>query len=327
MPIPDGWRYLIYLLTVAAGLGFAVLTLFLRRDILYTLRELIPTSTKISPPPQRRTRLVWLLYWTCGAVAGTAMIIAGLATSPNPQSSSPPSHISTALQTETPTTMNSPTPPPATDVPQQEIKDLFPFYLRSTWTFNFSMLSIDPSMPTSGTFSTQVLMIESGQYDKVRIIQVEQKGHGYVNDCSRSSWESGGSTTWYVADQYRLYHACSSSEATSIALDLNASEEPETLPAPDLVTPLHVGQYWAAFPDTLPTVAPDYHWYVQSQGRVSVPAGEFMDCYRITLHTLPDTTIRWVCPGMGLVATEYHHRTNGTSYRAELIDLKIEISP
>lgn len=324
---PKEWRYLIYLVTASAGLGFTTLTIVLHRNILFILRELILASTRSSLPPRRKARLLWLLYWICGAVAGTGLIAAGLVTSQSPQAACPISPVSHTQQTATPITMISPTPPPATRVPQQEIKDLFPFYLGSTWTYNYKRVTSTPSKPTSGTFSKRVIMIETGWYDKVRVIHIEQEGDNYFDDCSDDAWEAGSNPMWYVADQYRLYHTCSLSEASGLAMDLYASELPETMPLPDYVAPLFVGRYWADSQDTLASLAPDYHWYVQSQGLVSVPAGEFVGCYRITFYTLPDATIRWVCPGVGLIATEYHHPTGGESYRAELISFQVGAMP
>lgn len=82
--------------------------------------------------------------------------------------------------------------------------------------------------------------------------------------------------------------------------------------------PFEIGDSWKAFPDIPVDNDPSCQWYVETQSDVVVPAGAFKDCYRITLYTNPDTTIKWVCKGVGLVAWEYHHNGAVVDYRAEL---------
>jgi hypothetical protein len=44
-----------------------------------------------------------------------------------------------------------------------------------------------------------------------------------------------------------------------------------------------------------------------------------MHFHRLALITRPDETIRWVCPGVGIVVWEYHHHGPVSDYRVELV--------
>jgi hypothetical protein len=70
--------------------------------------------------------------------------------------------------------------------------------------------------------------------------------------------------------------------------------------------PLTSGGQWGD-PQMLANHDGRYVWVVEAAGTVTVPAGTFEGCYKATMLTNPDTTLRWFCPGRGLVRYEYHH--------------------
>lgn len=94
--------------------------------------------------------------------------------------------------------------------------------------------------------------------------------------------------------------------------------------APTFEGPFEVGDIWRWDPHRpINKEYIDYQWYVLEKVDISVPAGNFENCYRIVLSTLPDNTVKWVCPGVGLVAEEYHHVGSTHDYRIELANFEM----
>jgi hypothetical protein len=214
-------------------------------------------------------------------------------------------------------------------------KDVFPEFLGYVWTYNVSRVTESPDNESEqykiGQFTKRIASIETGISDYARIIAVDQSGENYMSECS-ATLTSGDLDIWYVVDDTRFYVACSKEEAYQIAVDLrneNQNGPTERLLTPEYVIPFKVGNLWTWDPTLPPRDDTNYQWYVQAKVDVTVPAGEFHECFRIVLGTLGSTTIRWVCPGVGLVAAEYHHYGAINDYRAELISyglLKTESS-
>jgi hypothetical protein len=215
----------------------------------------------------------------------------------------------------------------------EKIDDFFPLHLGTTWTYTFSDLNEDYEVEgaTMGTYTERVVMITTGPSDEFRLIGIEQEGESMLSPCYGSTRVVGDLPLWYVTDNQRLYAACSQWEAFSIAESLvGSSEDGETdsVWPPQLVVPIDVGDVWPAFPGGLSEpVVPDYNWHVEAKADVNVPAGVFTDCFKISLRTLPDAISRWVCPGVGVAAMEYHHSTVARDYRAELREIGLHTGP
>ena len=64
-----------------------------------------------------------------------------------------------------------------------------------------------------------------------------------------------------------------------------------------------------------------YCWYVEKMEDVTVPAGTFKDCFKITYDTCPDTETEWYYPGVGIVKYEYRHHGTITNETRELIKI------
>lgn len=229
---------------------------------------------------------------------------------------------------------------PTTNVNKQSspdrITDVFPFYVGGTWVYNFGILSeaIDTGSPrigqVIGSYTERVVIIETGFANSIRIIGVEQTGENFLSTCSSQALVSGDLTLWYVADSHRLYTECSRADAFATAMNLRLEGDRGTTPIsemPEYVVPFEVGNLWPAFPDPSPRDDTAYQWHVEALVEVNVPADRFVDCYRIVLFTLPDSSVRWVCPGVGLVAQEYHHHGSVVDYRAELTSYEVSPHP
>ncbi len=225
---------------------------------------------------------------------------------------------------------------PTSEIAYDKVSDVFPMFAGATWTYSFvrSVETWDGQTQSiqqiSGYYVEQVLFVETGVADYVQVIGVRQTGENFFDVCSRQYVTAGELDVWYVVDEHRLYRTCSKNEANAIANGIRYESENGDSPLlnmPQYVVPFVEGHDWAAFPDIPPRDDKMYRWHVDAETDISVPVGKYENCFRIALYTLPDTTIRWVCSGVGLVASEYHHRGAVDDYRAELMSLDIRVSP
>lgn len=210
-----------------------------------------------------------------------------------------------------------------------EVFEMFPMFVGSLRTYSYFRSSgPDPGPLFSDIwfYTERVIFIETGFEDNVRIIGVEQTGGNFLTCCSDESQIPGVPDLWYITDNKRLYYACSRSEAWEIANAIQHERELGTSPlllTPEYVLPFKVGDLWGALPDDPPRDDTWYQWHVEARVDVTVPAGKFENCFRIVHFTLPDSVIRWVCPGIGLVASEYHHHGTPIDWRMELVSFEL----
>lgn len=218
---------------------------------------------------------------------------------------------------------------PRMQIDINDLTKIFPIYVGSTWTYNYSHFieptnAINPpTNPEFGQFTVTVAVIDTGLSDKIKVVGMKVSGEKYFNNCFNEGQElyTGDLQTWYVLDSESLYAACTREEAYTIA---NARlENPDTFVIstsvlPMFKAPIEVGKVWPAFAHLPPSDDTNYKWYIESQVNVDLPVGEFKDCFRILLNTTGDSLVRWICPGIGLVAEEYHHRGAIKDYRFEL---------
>ena len=271
------------------------------------------------------TCLFWPLGWIGKCVPAPTSRLTGIAqATPTSRATEvivvAPTTTATPIVTVTPALTNQ-----SSTVEPNTIGDIFPMFIGSTWSYNFGKVTQATDEEGSrilqfiGSYTETVVAIETGLSDKAKIIGVEITGESFMNHCAGDDFISGDLDTWYVLDDSRLFQLCSRDEASAVATEMVRGQTQATPSVlPEYVAPFEVGKLWPAFPDTAPREDTCYQWHVESKVDVRVPAGEFKDCYRLLLCTLPDTVIRWVCPGVGLVAVEYHHHGSIEEYRAEL---------
>lgn len=169
------------------------------------------------------------------------------------------------------------------------------------------------------TYTEKVLFVESGSYERIHIYKVEQTGEIYDLDCTTWETRQGPANKWYITFDNKLYTACSEDGKNSILQSLYEERmSPDTASkiTPKIIFPLQEGNGWGAI--SAPREDNMYKYYVETKTNLSTPAGSFADCYKIVFYTLGDSSIRYVCPGVGDVALEYHHYGNPINYRVEL---------
>ncbi len=147
------------------------------------------------------------------------------------------------------------------------------------------------------------------------IAGIEVTGQGLIIGCQANPEDAD---YWLVIEDSAIYRTCTHDEANSLADALLAGETPDRL-VPEYILPLLNGQMWPGFTDLAERDDGMYQWIVEGSDDISVPAGEFTGCLRLILRTLPDATIKWICPGVGLTAMEYHHHGQLHYLRLELL--------
>jgi hypothetical protein len=235
----------------------------------------------------------------------------------------------TPITTHTPLPIGTPNPTQTPTTPPQTIMEFFPYYLGSSWTFYYNHLTADEQDPEKvvtieGSFTDQVEFIESDGSGIFRQIGIRRTGTPPSTDPSTSCF---GDTFWYLIEQNRLFDACSIEEIEELTQD-HQKETVTGVMSDDLIwhhmysVPLEVGDKWGGFGGISEEYS-DYWWYVEAQEDVVVPAGNFKDCYRLIFRTNPDATVRWICPGIGVVAAEYDHFGSRNEVKLELINFSI----
>ena len=214
-----------------------------------------------------------------------------------------------------------------TPVPKLDLfTETFPFFVGQRWAYSFAI-----ETETGGTeilsFTETVDMVTTGADEAVRIYRVQQEGDILDMYCGGWSLKPGSSTIWYITDDERVYIACTDDEANDIAIALFA-EQPDfennnLLNTPDYMLPLAEEKIWPAFVDLPAREDKMYQWYTANQTVLQVPAGNYEGCYQVVLMTLPDSSTRYICPGIGLAAAEYRHHGSMVNYRLELTSVSM----
>jgi hypothetical protein len=202
-----------------------------------------------------------------------------------------------------------------------ETRNYFPYFIGSTWTYNISHVT-DSSSAIIEKYSETVILIETGLGDKAQIIGLKTIGDIPINNCPYLDIENTLKNIWLVIDNSRIFQVCSREEAITIATSIVHNIELADTLFPIFLVPMKIGQLWKAFPGIAPRNDTSYQWLVEAIVDVSVPEGQYEDCFRLLLYTNPDSTIKWVCKGVGLVAWEYHHHGSINDYRVELSEYK-----
>jgi len=91
------------------------------------------------------------------------------------------------------------------------------------------------------------------------------------------------------------------------------------------VFPLSVNQEWGNIEDRPRNTAGLYCYIVEEVEDVTVPAGTFHDCFRITFRSIADELVQWFKPGVGVVKSTYHHNGSIDDELYELEAYKIDV--
>jgi hypothetical protein len=175
-----------------------------------------------------------------------------------------------------------------------------------------------------GQYSETVFLVDHTLGPSVQLVGVEQVGDSpdafmCTSDADRKFDPLSKSQFWYIIDSYRIFSKCDRAEAIELAKKLVASPSGNIQEVPDYLLPFKVGELWGADPAYPKRDDDFYQWSIEDgETDVTVPAGKFKGCYALFYRTMPDHEIRWICPSVGLVATEYEHHGTTHHIRIEL---------
>jgi hypothetical protein len=229
-------------------------------------------------------------------------------------------------------TNKAPIPATAINTVIDPIIEYFPLFVGSTRTY-----TVGNSTPQVGggdglvefisNYTEKVIMVESSPYDAIHIYKAEQTGEIYDLDCTGWSTIQGPKNKWYITYDTNLYVACDEAEKNRVVDSLysqyflKTSVSNPALTLSRIVFPLAKDSKWdwiSGTPTLLEHSDNMYVWWVEAKVNLTTPAGQFDDCYKISLYTYSDSSFKYLCKGVGIVALEYHHHGSPVNYRVEL---------
>lgn len=212
------------------------------------------------------------------------------------------------------------------------IIEYFPLFVGSTRTY-----TVGNSTPQVGggdglvefisNYTEKVILVESSPYEAIHIYKVEQTGEIYDLDCTGWSTMQGPNNKWYITYDTNLYVTCDEAEKDRVVDTLSSQYFLKTtvsnpaLTLSRIVFPLAKDSKWdwiSGTPTLLEHSDNMYVWWVEAKVNLTTPAGQFDDCYKISLYTNSDSSFKYICRGVGIVALEYHHHGSPVNYRVEL---------
>jgi hypothetical protein len=252
--------------------------------------------------PSRSTLpLVALLILVIGMLAGCQALPPIIA--PTLAATEPPTPEPTATPPATPRPTPSPSPTPAPTLRPGEppVLALIPLALGASWTYSVTLdYQAGFSVAHWSGVVTETLSEATRQGD-AQVFRAETTG---ALPLDTPPYEA---LRYYVALDETLYHLFESLDPAELIRAQGKGFEGEQIAK----WPLRVGQTWGD-PDLGGIHGTMYRWVVEAEEEQRTPAGTFLSCYRVVYRTNPDVTMRWYCPGVGLVRYQYHH--NGTRH-------------
>ena len=159
------------------------------------------------------------------------------------------------------------------------------------------------------------------QLRTLKVLSTETRGDFKITKMQEEGTPEGTITFFYVVDNKngRIYSY--SNEQIKMILPNNNDVTIEG--SPEYIFPLQVGSKWGD-PESLNRKDKMYFYYVERLEDVTVPAGTFKECFKIIHYTLPDETIQWFCPNVGVVRLEYRHHGTIHNLISELKEINLK---
>jgi hypothetical protein len=175
------------------------------------------------------------------------------------------------------------------------ITTVIPLAKGAAWTYDAKIDYVDQAQDKHWTGKIIESITDSSKQGDAQVFTSELSGHPIRTDPSETK-------TLYVALANRLYHVSDGADIAALVANKGKDNGSDEL----LEWPLDVNQRFGD-PDMLANNDPMYVWVVEATEDVSVPAGKYAGCYRLSLRTTPDRIVSWFCPGVGIAKWEYHH--------------------
>jgi|GEM_PF-2252188 len=185
--------------------------------------------------------------------------------------------------------------------------DYFPLAEGNYWVYQDRIEIQDPQgnfEVESKSIGEKVKVKRINQLRTLKVLSTETRGDFKIAKMQEEGTPEGMIIFFYIVDNKngKIY----SYSDEQIKTILPNSEEINIEGSPEYIFPLQVGSKWGA-PESLERKDKMYFYYAEKLEDITSPAGTFKNCLKIVHHTLPDETIQWFCPNVGIVRLEYRH--------------------
>ena len=158
------------------------------------------------------------------------------------------------------------------------------------------------------------------QLRTLKVLSTETRGDFKIVKMQEEGTPEGIITFFYVVDnKNRRIYSYSNEEIRTI---LSNDKDITIRGSPEYIFPLQVGLKWGE-PESMKRKDNMYVFFVEKIEDVTVPAGTFKNCFKIVYYTLPDETIQWFCPNVGVIRFECRHHGTINNLVSELKQLHI----
>lgn len=201
---------------------------------------------------------------------------------------------------------------------QNPLPDL-PLKLGATWVYSNVVYSgANPQNVLTSTYVYTDVIIETRSVPPYFAAEVSRTVSLMAGEPLFNAPEA--ETGWYVISGTQVY------KQPGNALDFSNASSSWL----EYVFPLSKRD-WYPDPEQRNNLPPDSMFsgkrYTYPKGEVSVPAGQFNNCFSITTAYLNGPMYRWFCPYLGVVAEKYDHPGTPFGYDAVLMSYSLQTSP
>lgn len=159
------------------------------------------------------------------------------------------------------------------------------------------------------------------QLRTLKVISTENRGDFKIAKMQEEGTPEGTITFFYIVDNKKGRIYSYSDEQIKTILPNN--KDVNIQGSPEYIFPLQLDSK-GGDPESLNRKDNMYVFYVERLEDITVPAGTFKNCFKIVQYTLPDETIQWFCPKVGIVRLEYRHHGPIDNLVSELKEIKLK---
>ena len=196
--------------------------------------------------------------------------------------------------------------------------DYFPLTEGNYWVYQDQIEIQDPQgeFEIENKYIGEMVKVKRvRQLRTLKVLSTENRDDFKIAKMQEEGTPEGIITFFYVVDNKNGWIYSYSNEQIKTILPDNKNVS--IIGYPEYIIPLQVGSRWGD-PESLNRKDNMYVFYVERLEDVTVPAGTFKNCFKIVNYTLPDETIQWFCPNVGIVRLEYHHHGTVDNLVSEL---------
>lgn len=205
----------------------------------------------------------------------------------------------------------------------KEGADYFPLAKGNYWVYKerIEIQDINGELEVESKYLGEKVRVKRIDAPRIlKVLSIENRGNFKIAKMQEENF-NGVTRFFYVVDKDNgEVHRYTEEEIKEVLTDsckVNLSGFPE------YIFPLEKDLKWGD-PDQLDREDKMYFRYVENVEDIILPAGTFKNCFKIVYQSLPDETIEWLCPYVGIVRMEYHHHGTITDHISELKETNLK---